>query len=162
MTRTAFVFVLGLIVGAAARDGLAQDVRMRGVNGVNHVALVTAKYDEMKAFYTQTMGFPEAFTIRNANGDPMLTYVQASRNTFVELMPAGAGRPAGFGHFGLHVEDVRAVATTLQSRGLTVTAPRTIGSGSLATTVTDPDGNRIEISELPVDAPARKAMSGWQ
>jgi hypothetical protein len=27
--------------------------------------------------------------------------------------------------------------------------------------VTDPDGNRLEISELPAGAPARKAMEGW-
>jgi predicted enzyme related to lactoylglutathione lyase len=116
----------------------------------------------MMAFYTQTLGFQEAFTNRNAQGQPALTYLQASRATFVELMPAGPNRPAGFTHFGLHVEDVEAVAARLRQRGLTIGAPRVIGSGSLTVSVTDPDGNRLEISELPADAPARRAMDGWK
>jgi len=91
-----------------------------------------------------------------------LTYLQASRSTFVELMPIGPNRPAGFTHFGLHVDDVRAVAARLAERGLTVAAPRIIGSGSLTVSVTDPDGNRLEVSELPPDSPARKAMDAWR
>ena len=169
MMRTTVVFALGVAIGAASATSAAialatppQETRMAGVNGVNHLAFVTPNYDAMKAFYTQTMGFPEAFTIRNATGQPTLTYLQASRSTFVELMPAAPTRTPGFTHFGLHVEDVRAVAATLRSRGLTVAEPRTIGSGALATTVTDPDGNRIEVSELPPDAPARKAAENWR
>lgn len=132
------------------------------MNGINHLALVTPKYDEMRTFYTQTMGFPEAFTNRNASGQVSLTYLQVSRNTFIELMPAGAGRAAGVGHFGLHVEDVEAVAARLRERGLTVAPPRIIGSGSLTVSVTDPDGNRFEVSQLPSDAPARRAMERWR
>jgi hypothetical protein len=40
--------------------------------------------------------------------------------------------------------------------------PRTIGSGLLTVAITDPDGNRLELSELPPDAPARKAMKAWK
>jgi hypothetical protein len=77
-------------------------------------------------------------------------------------MPAGAGRTPGFGHFGLHVDDVAAVAARLRERGLQVGEPRIIGSGSLTVGVSDPDGNRIEISELPANAPARRAMDSWK
>jgi catechol 2,3-dioxygenase-like lactoylglutathione lyase family enzyme len=162
MLRFAFVFLLGLIVGLAMRDSAAQDVRLGGMNGINHIAFVTPKYDEMMAFYTKTMGFPEAFTNRNASGQVSLTYLQVNRSTFIELMPAATGRAAGFEHFGLHVDDVEAVAARLRERGLTVGAPRIIGSGSLTVAVTDPDGNRFEVSELPAGAPARRAMEGWK
>jgi hypothetical protein len=60
------------------------------------------------------------------------------------------------------VDDVRAVAARLRERGLQVGEPRVIGSGSLTVSVTDPDGNRLEVSELPPDAPARKAMEVWK
>jgi catechol 2,3-dioxygenase-like lactoylglutathione lyase family enzyme len=160
--RTPFVFLLGLALGMAVRTGVAQDRRLPGGNGVNHVAFATPKYNEMMQFYTQTLGFSEAFSIKNADGQPTLTYLQASRNTFVELMPAGANRPAGFTHFGIHVDDVRAVAARLRERGLDVGTPRIIGSGSLTVNITDPDGNRLEVSELPPDAPARKAMDAWK
>jgi catechol 2,3-dioxygenase-like lactoylglutathione lyase family enzyme len=160
--RTPFVFLLGLLVGLAARTGVAQDRRLPGNNGINHVAFATPKYAEMLQFYTETLGFPEAFSNKNAAGQPTLTYLQASRNTFIELMPAGLNRSAGFTHFGVHVDDVQAVAARLRERGLQVGVPRIIGSGSLTVNVTDPDGNRLELSELPPDAPARKAINAWK
>jgi catechol 2,3-dioxygenase-like lactoylglutathione lyase family enzyme len=160
--RTPLIFLIGLVVGMAVRPGVAQDRRLPGVNGINHLAFATPKYTEMLQFYTETLGFSEAFSNRNADGQPTLTYLQASRNTFIELMPAGANRPAGFTHFGVHVDDVQVVAARLRERGLQVGAPRTIGSGSLTVSITDPDGNRLELSELPPDAPARKAMNAWK
>ena len=160
--RTPFVFVLGLAIGLVVRTGVAQDRRLPAVHGINHLAFATAKYDEMMRFYTQTLGFPEAFSNRNASGQPTLTYLQISRGTFIELFPAGANRVQGFAHFGIHVDDVQAVAARLKERGLTVGTPRTIGSGSLTVSVSDPDGNRLELSELPPNAPARKAMESWK
>ena len=160
--RIPAVFLLGLTIGLAVRTGEAQDRRLPGMNGVNHLAFSTPKYAEMLKFYTETLGFTEAFSNRNAAGEPTLTYIQASRNTFIELMPAAATRPAGFTHYGLHVDDVQAVAARLRERGLEVGAPRTIGSGSLTVGITDPDGNRLEVSELPPGAPARKAMESWR
>jgi catechol 2,3-dioxygenase-like lactoylglutathione lyase family enzyme len=159
--RGTLLFLVGLGVGMAITTTAAQDRRLPGMNGVNHLAFVTPKYDEMLAFYTGVLGFPEAFTTRNGAGQPTLTYLQASRNTFIELMPAAAGRAAGFTHFGLHVDDVQAVAARLRERGLDVGTPRIIGSGSLTVAITDPDGNRLEVSELPPNAPARKAMNAW-
>ena len=160
--RTPVIFLLGLFLGLAVRTGIAQDRRLPGVNGINHLAFATPKYTEMMQFYTQTLGFPEAFSNKNADGQPTLTYLQASRNTFIELMPAGANRSAGFTHFGVHVDDVQAVAARLRERGLQVGAPRIIGSGSLTVAITDPDGNRLELSELPPGSPARQAMDGWR
>ena len=160
--RTPLFFLLGLIAGLSLRTGVAQDRRLAGNNGINHLVFATPKYAEMMQFYTQTLGFPEAFSNKNANGQATLTYLQVSRNTFIELMPAGPNRPAGFTHFGLHVDDVNAVAARLRERGLQVGAPRTIGSGSLTVAITDPDGNRLELSELPPEAPARKAMDAWK
>src|SRR5215510_4672019 len=107
--RGPLIFLVGVGVGLAVNIGIAQDRRLPGMNGINHLAFVTPKYDAMMAFYTQTLGFREAFTIRNADGQPTLTYLQASRSTFIELMPAGANRPAGFTHYGVHVDDVHAV-----------------------------------------------------
>ena len=160
--RATLIFLAGLSIGAAVAPHASQERRLPGMNGVNHLAFATPKYAEMMAFYTGTLGFEEAFTNRNAAGEPTLTYIQASRNTFIELMPAGAGRAAGFTHFGVHVDDVKMVAERLRARGLTVNDPRIIGSGSLTFAITDPDGNRLEISELGPDAPARKAMNAWK
>lgn len=160
--RAPLMFVVGVVVGAAATSGLAQDNRLPGVVGINHVALVTPNYDAMRTFYTQTMGFPEVFTARNAGGEPTLTYLQASRTTFIELFPAAATRQPGLQHIGLHVEDINATVERLRQRGVEVGTPRVGATGSTIATVTDPDGARIELSELGPESAARKAAEAWR
>ena len=162
MLRTPLIFLLGLGVGLAVRTGAAQDRRLPGNNGINHLAFATPKYAEMLQFYTQTLGFSEAFSNKNADGQPTLTYLQASRNTFIELMPAG-GQPAGGVHPLRRPRGRRAGGgrTAAGARAAGRDAPH-IGSGSLTVAITDPDGNRLELSELPPDAPARKAMDAWK
>jgi len=162
MLRAPLTFVAGLAVGTLVSTALAQDRRLPGVTGVNHVAIVTEHFDAMKTFYTETMGFPEAFTIKDASGQPSLMYLQASRNTFVELFPAGAGRPAGFNHYGLVVEDINATVERLKQRGVAAGTPRPNSTGSILLTITDPDGTRIELTELPPTSLARKAMDAWK
>jgi catechol 2,3-dioxygenase-like lactoylglutathione lyase family enzyme len=160
--RAALTFLLGLGLGAVVTTVGAQDRRLPGVVGINHIAIVTANYDAMRAFYVDTMGFPEVFTSRSAAGEPTLTYLQASRATFIELFPANATRQPGFQHVGLHVEDVNATAARLRERGMTVGTPRQGGTGSIIVTVTDPDGTRIELSELGPESRARQATEAWR
>src|ERR1700704_176237 len=86
--RSSVVFLAGLLVGCALATGFAQGQRLGGENYVNHIGFAVENFDEAFTFYTQKMGFREAFTVRDANGRPTLAYVQVSRNTFVELQQA--------------------------------------------------------------------------
>jgi 4-hydroxyphenylpyruvate dioxygenase-like putative hemolysin len=126
--RTSIVFCMGLLLGSALAPALhpvlAQGQKLAGENYVNHVGMAVQNFDEAFAFYTQKMGFREAFTVRDASGKPTLAYVQANRNTFVELQQANANRPPGLNHFGLHVENLKATVATLKERGVTVEEPR--------------------------------------
>jgi len=90
--RTSMVFLMGLLLGSAVATSLAQGNRLPGMNGVNHVGIYVENFDQAMAFYTQKMGFQEAFTVRDDKGQPVLAYLQASANTFVELQPAGPNR----------------------------------------------------------------------
>ncbi len=63
-------------------------------------------YDESMRFYTKTMGFKEAFTIKDKDGKPTLTYLQLSKDTFLELASATAERPVGLRHIGFWPEDL--------------------------------------------------------
>ena len=86
--------------------------------------IAVPNFDEAVAVYTQKMGFREAFTVRNDQGQPQLAYVQVSRNTFIELQAANATRPPGLNHLGLHVENLRAVVDAMKQRGVKVEEPR--------------------------------------
>src|SRR5262245_15451498 len=118
--RTAFVFMTGLLLGAAISPMFAQGNKLAGENYVNHVGIAYENFDEAFAFYTQKMGFKQAFTVKDAAGKPTLAYVHANRNTFVELQQANANRRPGINHYGLHVENLNAVVATLKQRGVTV------------------------------------------
>ena len=91
--RSAVVFAAGLAVGSMFATAVAQDHRLPGDNYVNHVGMAVQNFDEAFKFYTEKMGFREAFTVKDNAGKPTLAYVQVSRNTFVELQQANANRP---------------------------------------------------------------------
>lgn len=160
--RTSFVFLMGVLLGSAIPPGLAQGDRLPGENYVNHVAISVANFDDTFAFYTQRMGFREAFTVRDAQGQPTLAYVQVSRNTFVELQRANATRPPGLSHFGLHVADLKATVAFLKERGVTVEDPRVRPDDSSVANATDPNGIRIELFEFGPGSPQGKAMASWK
>ena len=81
------LFAGGVLVGCLlTQTGSAQDGSARSLN---HVGMVVADYPKAMDFYTKTMGFKEAYTMRRPDGSPILTYLQLNRDTFVELIPAG-------------------------------------------------------------------------
>src|ERR1700674_4083771 len=160
--RTSMVFLLGLLLGSVFATGMAQQTRLAGENYVNHVGLAVENFDEAFAFYTQKMGFREAFTVRDANGRPTLAYVQANRNTFVGLQQANANRPGALNHFGLHVENLKATVATLKERGVTVEEPRVRPDASSVANATDPNGIRIEMFEFGPQSPQGKAIASWK
>jgi catechol 2,3-dioxygenase-like lactoylglutathione lyase family enzyme len=160
--RTSVVFLMGLLVGSAIAPGFAQGDRLPGENYLNHVAIAVTDFDAALTFYTQKMGFREAFTVRDAQGQPTLAYVQVNRNTFVELQRANATRPAGLNHFGLHVADVKATVALLKQRGVTVEEPRVRPDDSSVASATDPNGIRIEMFEFGPGSPQGKAIAGWK
>jgi catechol 2,3-dioxygenase-like lactoylglutathione lyase family enzyme len=160
--RTSLVFLIGFLAGAAVVPGLAQGDRPNGVNYVNHVAIAVDNFDEAFAFYTQKMGFREGFTVRDDKGQATLAYVQASRNTFIELQRANANRPAGLNHFGLHVENLKATVAGLRERGVKVDDIRVRPDDSSVANATDPGGIRIEMFEFGPGSPQGKAIASWK
>jgi catechol 2,3-dioxygenase-like lactoylglutathione lyase family enzyme len=160
--RTSIVFLLGLLLGTVLAPGIAQQPRLAGENYVNHVGLAVENFEEVFAFYTQKMGFREAFTVRDASGRPTLAYVQVNRNTFVELQQANANRPPGLNHFGLHVENLPTTVAALKQRGVTVEEPRVRPDDSSVANATDPVGTRIEMFEFGPGSPQGKAIASWK
>ena len=76
---------------------------------------------------------------------------------------ANAQRPAGFTHVGIHVENMPQAVQLFQARGLTVTEPRlSVPVGSTQASITDPNGLRVELTELPPASLQRKAMDAWR
>ena len=158
--RTALIFIAGILAGVAIQPGLAQQGRFVGVN---HVAVSVADYKAATDFYSKQMGFREAFSFREADGSPYLTYFQVNRNTFVEVMQATAARPPGCPHFGLEVEHLDSVVAQLRERGVEVRAPSVSPrTGSRIAVATGPGGVNMELLEFGPQSLHRKVIEAWK
>jgi catechol 2,3-dioxygenase-like lactoylglutathione lyase family enzyme len=156
------LFLAGTVVGLAVSAVAQNQTLNRGVVGLNHVAISVPDLDKAVAFYTKTMGFPEAFRSTNAQGEVQLVYVQISQNTFIELQPANAQRPPGINHFGLHVEHMPEATAMFKARGANVSETRVSPTKAILANVTDPNGIRMELAELPPESFHRQAMERWR
>jgi catechol 2,3-dioxygenase-like lactoylglutathione lyase family enzyme len=160
--RTMFVFVVGLLVGVAAQATLAQNGQGQ-VQMMNHVGINVPNIPEAITYYTQKMGYREAFRATNDKGEPTLVYLHISRDTFLELGQANAQRPAGFTHYGLVVNNGTAAVSLFKERGLTVSEPNvSANTKAILANITDPYMGRIELAEITPDSLQRKALGNWK
>jgi catechol 2,3-dioxygenase-like lactoylglutathione lyase family enzyme len=148
-----------LMAALLVRLSLAQD---RGVRGLNHVGLVVANYDAAFDYYNKKMGFREAYTVRNEDGSVRLTYLQLSRETFLELIPAAPGQATGITHFGVEMADLDAKVADLRAHGVEVADPSLTPAKAKFTRLTDLDGVQIEVMEFGPGSLQRKAMEAWR
>ena len=158
--RGAMLFAAGLLVGLGVHVAMAQGAG-GGVVMMNHVAVNVPNIDEALSYYTQKMGYREAFRAFDDKGQVRLVYMYISRNTFLELSPAN-GRPLGVTHYGLHVENVADAVAKYRKNGLTVTDVNKSNTGALLANITDPYMGRIELAELPPDSLHQKAIQAWK
>ena len=158
--RGAVLFAAGLVVGLAVHVGNAQN--NSGVEMMNHVAFNVANIEEAVTHYKQKMGYREAFRANNPDGTLRLVYLQISKNTFMELQPANAERPAGFSHYGLVVNNARDAVARFKKSGLTVSDAAASSTKAILANITDPYVGRIELAELTPESLHYKAIQSWK
>ena len=159
--RGIVLFLTGIVVGLAVQTGVAQK---RTDVYINHVGVAVPSVPDALAFYTQKMGFREAFRQTSPDGKLVSAYVQVSKNTFIELQEANAQRPAGVSHFGMAVDSIEDAVKMFRAGGAAASdpgAPSAFSHARLAG-VTDLNGVRIELAELTPDSLQRKAMDSWK
>ena len=157
------LFVAGIVVGTALiSPGLAQETKTAGLR-LNHVGIAVKDFQESLNFYTKVMGFRVAYAMPSPDGKPTTTFLQISRDTFIEMAPATANLPAGLTHIGILTDDANATVTQLRQAGATAPDARSGGAtGSRLSNVMDPNGIRLEVVEQPSGSLMRKAMESWK
>ncbi len=159
--RSAMLFAAGLFVGLAVHVAVAQNAG-GGVVMMNHVGINVPDIPEAITYYTQKMGYREAFRVHDDKGQPRLVYMHISRNTFLELNQANAERPAGFTHYGLHVDNVADAVAMFRKRGVTVSDTSVSDTKAILANITDPYMGRIELAQLPPESLHQKAIQSWK
>lgn len=130
-----------------------------------HVAFRVPDLERSIDWYRAAFGAREFFTASRDDGSPQLVYLEFAPGQCIELFPDGHNpisepdRPIGYAHFCLVVDDLAATLAHLATLGITPAAPpRTGRAGQLLAFIADPDGNRIELMEIPPDSPIYRAM----
>jgi catechol 2,3-dioxygenase-like lactoylglutathione lyase family enzyme len=159
--RGVILFAAGLFAGLAIHVAMAQNTN-NSVVMMNHVGISVSNIPEAVTYYTQKMGYREAFRVNDEKGQPRIVYLQISKNTFLELNPVTAQRPAGFSHYGLQVENAADAIARFRSRGVTVTDTIASDTKAILANITDPYMGRIELTELPPESLHYKAIQSWK
>ena len=158
--RGALLFLAGILVGMLTmQSGAAQG---NGIVALNHVGIGVSNMEEALNFYTRTLGFREAFAVRDQNGRPTLINVQINRDSFIELQPVAAGQQPGLTHIGLQVGNIQAAVARLRQQNLKVEDIRVGRTQGPLSNTTDADGIRVELLELTPESLQRKAMDSWR
>jgi len=161
MMRGVMLFVAGLFTGLAVHVAIAQGSN-RGVAMMNHVGISVPNVAEAVKYYTDKMGYREAFRANDANGQPRLVYMQISKNTFLELNPVTPQRPAGVSHYGLVVDNAPDAVAMFRKRGLMVTDTNVSDTKAVIANITDPYMGRIELVEVTPESLHNKAIQSWR
>ena len=159
--RGIYFFITGILVTLALQAAIAQNQGWGAVR-INHVGISVPDIEEAVTYYTEVLGFQEAFRGTRDNGEVSLVYLQVSKNTFLEIGANNAQRQTGLTHFGVHVEDIEESIELFRSQGLEVADARlSSNSRAFITNVIDPNGIRMELAELTEDSLVTKAMNAW-
>ena len=159
--RGFYLFVSGVLVTLVAQFAIAQS-QNRGVVRMNHVGISSPNLEETLSYYTETLGFPEAFRVTNDEGDITVVYVQVSTNSFLELQPSNEERPPGLSHFGIVVEDMDNAIEMWRERGIEVENSRVSGTNAVLSNIYDANGIRMELLELPAGSAHAQATARWR
>lgn len=129
------------------------------ITGLGHIALRTRNLEETARFYREVLGFPEAFRMYDDAGNTTTIYLYAAQGQFLELFPGGSvpdihsPETIGYCHVCFEVDHLMQTYETLRERGAPIDRePKTGLSKCLQFWTHDPDGNSIEIMELPPES----------
>ncbi len=148
-------FALGRLTGQSAEEP--------AVLGLSHVGLRVADFDRARDFYVNTLGFKLAYQFDTPEGKPIFAYVQISKNTFLELIPADGEHQPGFDHYGLESTQLKALATQYKKAGIETADPSvSTFTGIHLCMAKDPDGIRFELIEPVAGSRLRQVIDAWQ
>ncbi len=135
------------------------------ITRIGHVAIRARDIEASAKFYREILGFPEAFRMYNEDGSVGSVHMYVTDWQFIELFPNGKNEsPVGPDSIGHHhmcyqVENAREALAEMRAKGAPIDVEYKIGlSKCIQFWTHDPDGNKIEIMELPPESLQAQAV----
>jgi len=136
------------------------------IKGMAHTAITVEDMEKSLHFYTQALGFEQAFEIANPeDGSPWIVYLKVAPAQFVELFYGGTtpnpwdSSLIGFNHLCFEVDDIHASTQKIIDAGYTMdTMPKMGVDSNWQAWVKDPNGIRVELMKISPESPHAKYM----
>ena len=143
--------------------GMQGSMGMQGLRFA-HVAFRVADIQRTLRWYDEVFGAKLVYHAEAVGPKPEYYYAEFRHGQMIEFFTGGKPAPeplpdaTGFVHFSLLVDDIQAAIAHLQAVGATIVRPYFEGRAKQRIIyVGDPDGNVIELMEIPADSPIHRA-----
>lgn len=118
------------------------------LTGISHVAFRVSDLEKARMFYTNLLGYPEAFRMDRPDGTVGLAFLKVNDEQYIELQPGlKPGEDVRLTHVALVTTDAPRLHRMLTERGLTPGAINAGRDGNRAFRLNDPEGNILEFTE---------------
>lgn len=139
------------------------------ITGITHQAIRARDIEKTAAFYVEVLGLKEAFHMNRPDGTLGAIYLYIAPNQFLEVFPDGVRKAAqendviGYCHLCFEVDDAAATIEELRRRGAPIDKELRTGiSKCIQFWTHDPDGNKIELMQLPPESMQAQATQRFQ
>ena len=143
---------------------------MELVKKIAHSAIRARDAETTANFYKDILGFREAFRMYREDGSLSTIYLYVGEGGFLEIFEGGIKETPldfssiGYCHCCYEVDDIEKVYQAVQEKGAPIDVPLRTGMAKCLLFYThDPDGNAVELMELPpesLQAQAIKRLEG--
>ena len=111
--------------------------------GIGHVGFKVSDFEKSKQFYTEVLGFEEAFRL-SAGGKVTAAYFKVNDDQFIKLVPVAAPTPDDrLEEIALQTSDMETLRGELGAVGVRFADANTCADGSLCLEVRATDGHKL-------------------
>lgn len=129
------------------------------ITRIGHTAIRARDAERTAAFYIDMLDMKEAFRLYQPDGSLGCIYICAAPGQFIEIFTGGSREGAEGGdligpcHMCYEVEDAAAACEELRRRGAPIDVELKTGKSKCIQFWThDPDGNKVELMQLPPES----------
>ena len=145
---------------------------MASITNIGHGAIRARDAEKTAEFYREVLGFREAFRMYGEDGALGTIYLYVNEGGFLEIFTNGTeeapvnGQTIGICHICYETDNIEEMYRKVQEAGAPIDVPLKTGNAKCLLFFThDPDGNAVEVMELPpesLQAQARKRLEGGE
>ena len=96
----------------------SQEPKRPRILGVAHIAVFVSDIEKSRAFYKDSIGYVEVFSLNKPDGMLSLTFLKINERQYIELFPQTEPGTDRLNHISIETDDAEAMRAYLGSKGI--------------------------------------------